>query len=839
MSARPSPSTQPATIGAGKQQHCFHCGLPVPSDDPHRALMGASVRSFCCPGCQAVCQAIHAAGLEGFYTRTPRDGLLAQPPEPPKDLAHYDLDAVQEEFVDSLGDERGVHLLVEGIHCAACVWLIERSLERLPGILGANVNLAERRLHLRWDNSRIALSKVLAQLARIGYAAVPFDPENAEGALRRQNRALLYRLAFAGFTMMNLLWVSVALYAGADEGEFRGLFHWVGFALATPTLLYSGWPFLQGAWRGLIHRHLSMDLPIALGASVTFGYSVYVMLSPGTAGEVYFDTVVNFLFVILVGRYLEALSRQKAIASTQRLVDLQPKVATVLRKGTETQVAIRAVQAGDLVLVRPGETIPVDGTVTHGAGSVNEAMLTGESLPVAKRIGDSVAAGTLNLSGALQVRAERLLRDSALGRIIRLVENAQASRAPIQCTADRIVPWFVTATLTLALITFLYWVRHDFDTALLAATAVLIITCPCAFGLATPMAVAVASGLGARYGILVKSGEALEAMSHIDHLVLDKTGTVTEGRLAVVASYWLRHPPPLSKVEAVERLSEHAIGQAVVLYAASQGDGARHEVMRFHQRPGLGVSGEIGGQRIAIGSYNWMKHLNIAVDGFLLAAATDFEIQGRTCVYCAVDEQAAGILAMADTLRPEATEVINSLRTQGLTLSLLTGDRRPVAETIARQLGGLEVVAEVLPEDKAARIDLLRREGVKVAMIGDGVNDAPALVSADVGIALASGTDVSADSADIVLMGNRLDQITLALALSRRTLRAIRQNIGLSLAYNLLLIPLAMAALVTPLFAAIAMPLSSLLVIGNAARIRTLFRGQRTLAEAAATREDQ
>lgn len=825
-----------AAIDSVAPKCCFHCGLPIPLGNPHHTLIAGNERAFCCPGCQSVCQAIHASGLEGFYARTPPEGLQARPPESGQELAHYDIDAIQEEFVDNLGAVRGIHLLVEGIHCAACVWLIERALERLPGIVAANVNLAERRLHLRWDNRVIRLSQVLERLAKIGYAAVPFDPESAEGALRRRNRALLYRLAFAGFTMMNLLWVSVALYSGADEGEFRSLFHWVGFALATPTLFYSGWPFLRGAWRGLLNRHLAMDLPIALGASVTYGYSVYVMLGANPR-EVYFDTVVNFLFVILVGRYLEALARQKAVASSQRLADLQPKVATVVRDGREERVAIRAVKAGDRVLVRPGETIPVDGAVINGNSTVNEAMLTGESLPIAKGPNDSVTAGTLNLSGALHVRAEHLLRDSALGRIIRLVEDAQVSRAPIQCTADRIVPWFVAATLGLATLTFLFWVRVDIDTALLAATAVLIITCPCAFGLATPMAVVVASGLGARYGILVKSGEALESLSRVDHLVLDKTGTVTKGQLNVVATRWLHAPAPLAELAAVERLSEHAIGQALVRYAEAKADAPRLEVGDFHQSPGLGVTGTVADRRIAVGNLAWMTSLGLAPDAPLKAAAAAFEAEGHTCVYCALDSAVVGVLALADSLRPEAPEVVAALRNQGLRVSLLTGDRLPVAQTIARKLGGIEVVAEVLPGDKANHIATLRSTGARVAMIGDGVNDAPALVSADVGIALASGTDISAESADIVLMGNHLDQIPLALALARRTLRTIHQNIGLSLAYNLLLIPLAMAAQVTPLFAAIAMPISSLVVVGNAARIRTLFRGRGAVAHGEPAKE--
>jgi P-type Cu2+ transporter len=818
---------------------CFHCGQPAPEGVRVLAPVAGAPRAFCCTGCRSVCEAIYAAGLQGFYQRTPEGEILGPPPEPPRDLAFYDLEEVQGELVDRQGDAREIHLLVEGIHCAACVWLIENTLLRVPGVLDARVNLSGKRLRLKWDDSRVHLSELLRRLGQVGYGAVPFDPDVAEGALQRQNRALLYRLGFAGFAMMNLLWISIALYTGADRGQFRSLFHWVGLVIATPTLLYSGFPFLRGAWLGLRRLNLTMDLPIAIGATITYLYSVFVTVSGSSRGEVYFDTVVNFLFVILIGRFLESVSKRRAVASTQRLLDLQPKLATLLRGGEVRSVHIRSVKEGDTLLVRPGEKVPADGEVTEGRSAVDESMLTGEAVPVPKQPGDRVSAGTLNGPGALQLRVEGLLRNTALGRIIRLVEEAQASKAPIQCIADRVVPWFVAATLGLATVTFLWWLPTGVEGALMAATAVLIITCPCAFGLSTPMAVAVASGLGARHGILIKNGAVLETLSSIDHFVFDKTGTLTEGRmtvthLAAAGQQWRADAQgplpadlkrPLRALAAAERCSEHPVAAALLRLCATEGiEGGDLRVEDFEAWPGLGIRARVDDRELLAGTAEWLRRHQVAAVPGLDREAEALEGEGVSTLRCALAGQEVLLVGVEDRVRPGASALLRALRSEGTHLTMLSGDRRVVAEHIAERLGGdMEVIAEVLPADKHRVIAELRGRGRQVAMVGDGINDAPALVRADVGIALGSGTDVSIASADIVLMSSELEQVRLAAALSRRTLRTIRQNIGISIAYNAIMVPLAMAAMVTPLVAAISMPLSSLAVIGNAARLRRLF----------------
>ncbi len=809
---------------------CFHCGLPLPKGETFSSTVDGEPRNFCCFGCQSVCEAIYAAGMEGFYERTPEGALLAPPPEPPADLQLYDLEEVQAEFVHESGQEREINLLVEGIHCAACIWLIEQSLNRLPGVLSARVNLSAKRLLVRWDNRRIKLSEILERLSRIGYAAVPFDPETAEGALKKQNRALLFRIVFAGFAMMNLLWISIALYSGADKGEFRSLFHWVGFLLATPTLFYSGWPFLRGAWTSLRTGHLGMDLPIALGATVTWAYSSWVTFTGAPNHEVYFDTVVNFIFVILVGRHLEAISKRHAVAATQRLLDLQPRVATLLDDEGERIVPIRRIRPGQKVLVKPGAKIPVDGIIVEGSGTVDEAMLSGESRPVEKHLGDPVSAGTVNGNGALVVEVTGTLRDTALGRIIQLVEEAQSSKAPIQCTADRIVPWFVVATLTLATATFFIWFHRDIELALMAATSVLIITCPCAFGLATPMAIAVASGQGARHGILIKNGAVLETLAAIDHFIFDKTGTLTRGEMELVELRNKSRLPDkrlLALAAAAEQRSEHSIAQAIVEAGQKHlPKPNRHAVEAFEAHPGKGIRARIDDHRLLLGTLNWLREQDIPIDPELAARGEELEHEAVTVVHLALDGRHLALLGIADRLRDDAPTLIECLRAAGMRLTLLSGDRRTTAEAVARQLGGMEVIAEVLPDQKDQVIRELQAGGHKVAMVGDGINDAPALIRADVGIAIGSGTDVSVESADIVLMGDELNKIHLASELSRRTIRTIRQNIGLSILYNVIMVPLAMAAMITPLVAAISMPISSLLVIGNAARIRTLFKGE-------------
>jgi len=842
-----------------KKQTCEHCQLPLPKNQTITAEINGEIKNFCCHGCKTVCEMIYSSGMEGFYQRmafqNEGEATLQPPPEINSDLQIYDLDEIQNDYITRYGDDKEIHLLIEGIHCAACVWLIEHRLSQVAGVVQANVNLSARKLRLRWNDTKIKLSEILLILAQIGYAGVPFDPEAAEGQIKKNNRKLLLRLGFAGFAAMNLMWISIALYTGADEGKYKILFHWLGFALSTPTLFYSGYPFFKGAVTGLVNKHLTMDLPIAIGASITYLYSCYVVFNGSEVGEVYFDTVVNFLFVILTGRYLEAMSKRMAVQSSQRLLDLQPKIATRINANGEQEVIpVRALHKDDIVLVKAGDKIPVDGIVVKGASIIDESMLTGEFIPVKKSEGDHVSAGTSNKDGVLHLQVQTTLKNTALGKIIHLVDEAQSTKAPIQCTTDKIIPWFVSITLLLSIITFTYWVSIDFELALMAATSVLIITCPCAFGLATPMAIAVATGVGASKGVLVKHGEILEILSKIKHFIFDKTGTLTIGKMTITGMFLhenkksnspiklafneLEQLPEiaiklLSLAESLEKNSSHMIARSIVNYVAElklprlNDLNTDNSFQKIQEISGCGIQSIYNQQKIAIGKLEWIAKLAGLTSAEVKSYQKLFEqqiVHGSTIVYLWLENEAILSIIIEDKIRENAKQVIEQMTENGLEVTLLSGDKQTAAEYMAEQLNIKQVIAEVMPSEKDSHIQSIQEKGQKVAMIGDGINDAPALVRADVGIAMGTGTDVSIDSADMILVNGELEKIPLAAQLSQSTLRTIKQNIGISIIYNIIMVPLAMSAMITPVIAAISMPISSLLVIGNAARLRWKFR---------------
>ena len=807
---------------------CYHCGLPVPEDS-------GEGRQFCCRGCHMAYEWIHASGLEEFYRR--REGNESPRPEVDSsaiqtELLAYDTDAFHARYVrqDGTGISE-VSLFLEGIHCAACVWLNEKLLSSLPGVQKARVNFATHRATVRWDRQQTPLSTMIMTLRRIGYHAEPYDIEMVEGRHGQRHRDLLIRLGVAGFGAANVMLIAVALYAGYWQGmepQFKSYFHWVSWLIATPVVFYSGWIFHRDAWVGLRARRLTMDLPISLGALVTYFYSVWVMVIG--SGEVYFDSVATLVFALLTGRYLEAMARRKAADASERLLRLEPRVATVLREAEEIVIPTRDVRVGEMVLIRPGERIPVDGVVREGASSVDNALLTGESLAILKQIGDTVASGTLNLEGVLRIEATHVGEESTLARIVRLVEDAQTGRPPLQRLADRVAGWFIAGVLLVALLTFSYWLG-EIGTALALqhAVAVLIITCPCALGLAVPVSVITAVGLAARMGILIKQTEALEGLARVDRVVLDKTGVVTAGEPKVVKLLLVKSGRTaeelLTAAASLELFSEHPLGKAIVREARARScclESIRMETVR--NTPGMGVEGWTdAGLALRVGRPEFIIDW---IGTPLLEPVEDAGEVPVSWIACAEQGQLLGWIGLSDPLLDDVAESVQRCQELGLSPLLLSGDRKSVVEAIARQAGIAACLGGVFPEGKVQAVVDLQNQGYVVAMVGDGLNDAPAMARANVSIAVVKAVDVSVEVADIVLLRRELSLVPQAILLGRATVRIIRQNFMLALCYNLLAIPLAAFGYVIPLVAAIAMPLSSLTIILNALRLRKLMKRQ-------------
>ncbi|RLA06319.1 MAG: heavy metal translocating P-type ATPase [Gammaproteobacteria bacterium] len=810
-----------------KTDNCFHCGLPVTPQNIITIKIQSNMENFCCIGCSGVCEVIYNNGLQGFYDRVQSNNPLSPPPPNTNNNNNiFDLPEVLDEYITIDNDDfHKIKLLVEGIHCAACVWLIEKALNDIDGVKKIAVNLSSKSLMLKWNPSVIKLSHISQILQSIGYKTHIYDNSDANYQMEQSNRKKLYRIIFAGFAMMNLLWISISLYSGADEGEYRNWFHILGFLLATPTLFYSGFDFLKGAFLSIKIKHLNMDVPVSIGAVATWSYSTYITFFNPTIGDVYFDTVVNFIFVILIGRYLESSARARAIFSTQRLVNLQPTNATLINNNIEKITQVRLLKIGECVIVRPGEKIPIDGIIKSGLSDINEASITGESIPVIKKNGDFVYAGTINTNGVLIVEIKQILQHSTLGKIIELVERLQESKPPIQNITDKIVPWFVFITLSLSVITFFIWVGVDFEKALLSSVSVLIITCPCAFGLATPMAVAVASGISAKFGILIKDSTSFETLSSIKHFVFDKTGTLTTGKLTIKNLFLAQDITEnyFYKIAySLEKNSKHPVAQAVINKATELNIDNHYTLDNFKSYPGLGVAAIMDNNtKIFMGKYDFLKNNKINISKKCNNFIKQKTIKNSTNVFLGVDNLCIGIITLTDSIVHNASDVLKKLSQHNIELNLLTGDKKEVAMNLRQQLAvNIKIYADLLPEDKKNKIkELQKNNNNKIAMVGDGINDAPALMQADVGIGMGNSDDIALQSSDIILLQNKLEHIHLLISLSKQTIKTIKQNIGLSVLYNIIMVPLAMASFVTPLVAAIAMPISSLLVILNAGLI--------------------
>ena len=810
----------PSAAPVAADTTCFHCGLPVPPGTRYAAAIDGQRQPMCCHGCQAVAEAIVAAGLTDFYRHRTTPSRRAEDliPQALRGLELYDRPDLQKSFVHVESDRvREAALMLEGIVCAACVWLSEHRINALPGVLEFRVNYSTHRAQVRWDERQIKLSEILAAIAAIGYIAHPFDPSRQEALQKRERAGALRRLAVAGLAAMQVMMLAVGLYVGEHQGMeawVQDFLRWVCLILTVPVMVYSAQSFYSAAWRGLRHRQLGMDVPVTLAIVAAFIASVWYTWRGG--GEVYYDSVTMFVFFLLTARFLEMSARHQAGRISEALVRMLPATATRLSAtGDEVVVPMAELVPGDRVLVRPGETIPADGQVLEGVSGVDESLLTGESLPLPKKPGETLIGGAVNVDSPLVMRIDKVGAETVLSAIVRLLDRAQSEKPQLALLADRIAGWFVAVLLLAAVVVLgIWWHLADFDTAFRVTLAVLVVTCPCALSLATPTAIVAATGALTRQGVLTTRGHALETLARATHVIFDKTGTLTYGRLRLAAVEPLEGREArqcLAWAAALERGSEHPVGRALA-EAATDGVPLATEV---RNTPGSGVEGWIDGRRYRVGRPAFAA-------GLRAGTASERRDLDAASTWIALGDE-TGLLAwfqLADTLRPGAAEAVAALAARGLTVELLSGDRPEAVEHIAREVGISTATGGLSPQDKLERVRDLQRQGAVVAMVGDGVNDAPVLAAAQVSLAMGSGTQLAHATADLVLLSERLDALVGGVDMARRTLKIIRENSAWAIGYNLTALPLAATGWLLPWMAALGMSFSSLLVVVNALRLR-------------------
>jgi Cu+-exporting ATPase len=735
---------------------------------------------------------------------------------------------------------------VSGMTCASCVARVEEVLSSVPGVISANVNLASEKATVEYLEGT-GLADMRRAVKDAGYELGP-EAQALEDVTTAAQREILF--IRNRFIIAAILTASIMALSWGPSFVGKPYLLW---ALATPVQFWAGLRFYRGAWGALKHRTSDMNTLIAVGTSVAYFYSMVVVLFPSlfTTGVVqphlYFHTSAAIITLILLGRFLEARAKGQTSAAIKKLIRMQPKTALVIREGEQREIPVEEVQVGDLILVRPGERVPVDGIVRQGYSSVDESMVTGESIPVEKKVSDEMIGATINKTGTLEIEATKVGKDTTLAHIVRMVEEAQGSKAPIQRLADVIASYFVPAVIGVAIATFIVWYLVGPAPALTFAflnfVAVLVIACPCALGLATPTAIMVGTGKGAEHGILIRNGEALEKAHQINTVLLDKTGTLTRGEPVVtdvISAHSLSREEVLQLAASAEHSSEHPLGEAVVK-AALEKKVELSPFSDFNAIPGQGIEASVQGKKLFLGNLKLMEERGLSLNG-LEKKATELLKQGKTLMFLGRDSQVAGIIALADTLKPGAKAALQALHKMGIETAMLTGDNRRTAEAIAREAGIDRVLAEVLPEHKAGEVKKLQEEGKVVAMVGDGINDAPALAQADIGIAIGTGTDVAVETGDITLISGDLKGVATAISLSKRTMRTIKQNLFWAFAYNTALIPIAAGVLylvfghtgvpsglrfvlgeygfLNPILAAAAMAASSITVVSNSLRLR-------------------
>lgn len=732
-------------------------------------------------------------------------------------------------------DAQSKSLQISGMTCAACAARIEKGLQRQQGVASVHVNFAMETANVEYDPSVISIEEMMQKVEKLGYQAqLKQSEEEASVERERQLTKQKRKLFLAVILSLPLLWSMVSHFSFTSWIWMPHFVSnpWVQLLLAAPIQFYVGLPFYKGAYHALRNKSANMDVLVALGTSAAYFYSVYLTLAwanneSATRPGLYFETSAILITLVVLGKLFEAIAKGKTSDAIKSLMGLQAKTATVLRSGEELSVPVEEVEVGDQLIVKPGEKVPVDGVVLEGRSAVDESMLTGESIPVEKTVNDGVVGASINKNGRLLIEATRVGKDTALAQIVKVVEQAQGSKAPIQRVADRISGVFVPIVVAISLLSFVgwyFWIRPgDFAHALEIAIAILVIACPCALGLATPTSIMAGSGRAAEAGILFKGGEHLEQTHKVDTILLDKTGTLTNGKpklTDVSAAAHMDEEELLRLLGAAERHSEHPLAEAIVSGIAARGI-KMGEAEEFESVPGYGIQAKVEHRAILAGTRKWMSKHEIDIDA-VSSQIEGLEESGKTVMLTAIDGRFAGWVAVADTLKDTSVSAVTHLKRLGLNVILLTGDNQRTADAIAKQAGIDQVIAEVLPEGKAEVVERLKLEGKKVAMVGDGINDAPALAVADIGMAIGNGTDIAMEAADLTLMRGDLQSIVQAIDVSRKTMRNIRQNLFWALAYNSLGIPVAVIGLLAPWIAGAAMALSSVSVVLNALRLQRL-----------------
>ncbi len=807
MSAAISPS-------ASTVQGCFHCGLPVPAGSHWQVAIDGAERAMCCPGCEAVAQAIVDNHLTDYYRNRQSlpEGVAAAVPDA---LKLYDTPELAAQFTGADGGAEAT-LSVEGIRCAACVWLIEKRLSQVPGLSAAHLNVATEKLQVKWDAAQCKPSDILQAVREVGYTAYPYDPIQHGELLRKNTRQLFKRLFVAGLSMMQVMMYAVPVYmadAGSIEADMEKLMRWASLILTLPAVLYSATPFFRGAWTDLKQRALGMDVPVALGIGAAFIGSTYATLVDH--GDVYFDSVTMFIFLLLCSRYVELVARRRAAASLETMQHALPDSAWLLKdfpaSRDATLVAAATLRAGDVILVKPGEPVPADSVVTDGETSVDLSLLTGESAPQRKSIGEQIVGGAVNVSAPVVLRVEKVAKDSTLSALIRLIERAGQGKPTIAQWADRVAAWFVGALLVLAAAVLAFWLWHDAARAWPIAIAVLVVSCPCALSLATPSALAAATDRLLKQRVLVIQPHVLETLDRATHVIFDKTGTLTEGRPLLRQLTLLGRASEndaLRIAAALEAGSAHPIAHAFTSAVKSELQAQAIEVVQ-----GQGIEAVIDGQRYRIGSARF-------VAGLSGDAPVHEPAPGVTVIYLGAEREWLARFALADGLKPDAKAIVDWFKARGRRVILLSGDALDIAQQVGATLGMDQAHGAMLPQQKMEFVQALQRDGAVVAMVGDGINDAAVLRAADVSFAMGSGAALAQSHADAVLLSASLSSLLDAAHAARACMRVIRQNLSWATVYNLIAIPTAAFGVLNPWMSGVGMSVSSALVVLNALRLQ-------------------